>query len=64
MPTYLYFCDECKKEFEHQHSITEELQECPQCQAAGLPAHKPQRLISGGTSFILLGGSWAKEGYK
>lgn len=50
MPTYLYRCETCQKEFEHEHSITEELQECPVCKA------KPTKLIAGGTGFILSGG--------
>lgn len=65
MPTYLYECP-VHGEFEHQHSITEELEYCPSCQAD--PDHKePQkvkRLIAGGGSFILTGGGWASEGYK
>lgn len=63
MPTYLYFCEECDDEFEETHSITEELQECPQCKEKGLPAHKPKRLIAGGTAFILVGGRWARDNY-
>jgi len=63
MPTYTYEC-EVHGEFEESHSINQELEECPQCQAVGLPVHKPKRLISGGTQFILLGGGWAKDSYR
>jgi putative FmdB family regulatory protein len=62
MPTYTYEC-ETHGEFEEMHSINEELEECPQCKAAGLPTHKPKRLISMGTGFILLGNGWAKDNY-
>lgn len=62
MPTYLYQCP-IHGEFEHQHSITEELEFCPKCQEE---SHQTQvkRLIAGGTSFILSGGGWASTGYK
>jgi putative FmdB family regulatory protein len=61
MPVYLYECRNCG-EFEITHSIKEELNECPKCQAAGKEPHKPTRLIAP-TSFILEGGGWASEGY-
>lgn len=61
MPQYLYECSTCG-EFEATHSIKEELTECPQCKE-----HKREstvkRLIAM-SSFILVGGGWAKEGYK
>lgn len=64
MPTYLYECP-VHGEFEHQHSIKEELELCPTCQAEkSIDVQKVKRLISGGTSFILSGGGWASEGYK
>lgn len=63
MPTYLYKCDNCKKEYEHDHSINEELDECPKCKELGLVPAKPKRLISSGTNFVLAGGGWAREGY-
>jgi putative FmdB family regulatory protein len=64
MPTYLYECPE-HGEFEHQHSINDELKECPTCQAENRDSpHKVKRLIAGGTNFILSGGGWASEGYK
>jgi putative FmdB family regulatory protein len=64
MPTYLYECP-IHGEFEHQHSINEELEECPKCQAENNAApEKVKRLIAGGTGFILNGGGWAKDNYK
>ncbi|MGI0058158.1 MAG: FmdB family zinc ribbon protein [Nitrosotalea sp.] len=63
MPTYLYECP-IHGEFEHMHSITEELEECPKCREENKPSQKVKRLIAGGTGFILNGGGWASEGYK
>jgi putative FmdB family regulatory protein len=63
MPTYLYECPE-HGEFEHQHSINDELEFCPRCQEEkSATLHKVKRLIAGGSGFILNGGGWAKEGY-
>lgn len=48
----------CGHEFETQQSITDQpLQVCPACQQPTL-----ERLI-GGTSFVLRGGGWARDGY-
>lgn len=73
MPTYLYECP-VHGEFEHQHSITEQLEDCPKCQESAdasdsssgiqIKICKVKRLISGGTGFHLKGGGWASEGYK
>jgi len=63
MPTYTYFCNECQKEFETEHRITEQLEECPACKNEGNPPIKPKRLISKGTGFILTGSGWAKDSY-
>jgi len=63
MPTYLYLCKGDHGEFEIVHSIKEELQECPKCKEEGKQSDPPQRLIAS-TSFILVGGGWASEGYK
>jgi putative FmdB family regulatory protein len=64
MPTYLYECPICG-EFEHEHSITEQLETCPRC--AVLQTHiaipKVKRLIASGGSFILSGSGWAKDRY-
>jgi putative FmdB family regulatory protein len=63
MPSYEYFCEKCNKEFEETHSISTELEECPECKKNGLDPVKPKRLISGGTNFILNGGGWGSTGY-
>jgi putative FmdB family regulatory protein len=62
MPTYLYECP-VHGEFEHVHSITEELELCPKCQEEDKPEQKVKRLIAAGGSFILEGGGWAKDSY-
>lgn len=62
MPTYTYECP-IHGEFDHQHSINEQLEECPICQENNLAPQKVKRLISGGTGFILQGGGWAKDKY-
>ena len=62
MPTYLYFCEHNSLEFEVEHSISDELADCPNCKDTD-HSHKPKRLIAGGTGFILSGGGWAKDNY-
>lgn len=63
MPTYLYECP-VHGEFEHQHSIKEELEFCPKCQEEKkAEPEKVKRLISAGTGFILNGSGWAKDNY-
>jgi putative FmdB family regulatory protein len=66
MPTYLYKCETCNKEFEYEHSINEKLEECPKsiCSQQNLPPQKVKRLIASGTNFMLMGGGWAKDNYK
>ncbi|MFZ5451965.1 MAG: FmdB family zinc ribbon protein [Thermodesulfobacteriota bacterium] len=50
MPTYEYECQACGYRFEARQGMTEAvLKECPKCQGT------VQRLISGGTGFILKG---------
>jgi putative FmdB family regulatory protein len=63
MPTYLYECP-IHGEFEHEHSITEQLEFCPICQSENrITPQKVKRLIASGTNFILGGSGWAREGY-
>lgn len=63
MPTYLYECP-IHGEFEHQHSISEELENCPICEKENkVTPEKVKRLIAGGTGFILNGSGWAKDNY-
>jgi putative FmdB family regulatory protein len=63
MPTYLYRCQHCG-EFEADHSIKEQLTECPQCKAANRTSEPPTRLISS-CSFVLGSGGvgWARDNY-
>jgi putative FmdB family regulatory protein len=64
MPTYLYECP-VHGQFEHQHSIKEELEVCPLCEAeASIDPQKVKKLIASGGSFILSGNGWAKDNYK
>jgi len=56
---------ECKIHgiFEEWQSINDlPLEKCPQCEKDGLESEKPKKLISL-SSFQLIGGGWAKEGY-
>jgi putative FmdB family regulatory protein len=62
MPTYIYLC-ETHGEFEAVHSITEQLMECSLCKETGVTSKPPKRLIAS-TSFVLVGGGWAKDNYK
>lgn len=62
MPTYNYECTskKCKNEWEEEQKITDEpLIKCPKCKKK-----TAKRLISCGSTFILAGGGWAREGYK
>jgi putative FmdB family regulatory protein len=59
MPTYEYFCTDCKFEFEEFQSIASEpLQICPKCKG------KVQRKISGGTGLIFKGSGFYITDYK
>jgi putative FmdB family regulatory protein len=63
MPTYLYECP-VHGEFEHQHSIKEELEFCPKCQEENQATpQKVKRLIASSGGFILNGSGWAKDNY-
>jgi len=61
MSTFLYEC-KIHGEFEVEHSISTELQECPKCIEEGKKSEKPKRLITA-SNFILKNGGWAREGY-
>ena len=63
MPSYLYECSE-HGELEATHKISEVLETCPKCDEEKKKSKGFKRLISSGGSFILSGGSWAKDGYK
>ena len=59
MPTYDYKCLVCNHDFEAHQSIKEESHtQCPKCKVECY-----NRLISGGTSFVLKGGGWAADNY-
>jgi len=71
MPTYVYECP-VHGEFEVEQKITDpKLWGCPKeikdwlvpwrTATCGEPV---ERLIAGGTSFVLKGSGWAKDGYK
>lgn len=46
MATFLYLCEIDNQEFEEEHSIHIELEECSLCKEKKLPAHKPKKLIN------------------
>lgn len=57
---YLYTCNVCKIEWEEEQKMSDpRIEICPKCNKK-----EAKRLISGGTSFVLKGGSWAKDNYK
>ena len=56
--TYEYKCKECGHLWEEFQSIKDEATEiCPKCKKKSA-----ERLISGGSSFLLKGGGWFKTG--
>lgn len=58
--TYEYECEECKHKWEEEQAIKDDpIKICPKCKK-----ESAKRLISGSGGFILVGGGWAKEGYK
>ena len=62
MPTYTYKCYtlDCQHVFETNQKITDDpLTLCPKCHK-----HNLERVITGGTGFILKGGGWFKTDYK
>jgi len=59
MPTYVYRCLKCGKEFEEFQSITEKpLETCPYCKG------KVERLISGGAGFLFKGSGFYATDYR
>lgn len=60
---YVYKCP-VHGEFELEHSMSEKAEECPLCKEENLEPQKVQRLIAGGSSFILVGSGWARDNYK
>ena len=59
MPTYVYRCRDCKKEFEEFQSITEKpLDTCPTCKG------RAERVISGGAGFLFKGSGFYITDYR
>jgi len=60
MPRYDYECRACEHAFEFfKHHTDEELpEECPEC-----GSDKIEKLVSRGTSFVLKGSGWSRDGY-
>lgn len=53
---YEYKCPKCGV-IEINHSMKETKEVCPIC------GQKIERIITGGTGFVLKGGGWYKDGY-
>jgi len=58
--TYEYLCRACGHEWEADQKISADpLKKCPKCKKK-----KAERLISGGSGFVLKGGGWTPKTYK
>ncbi len=58
MPTYEYRCPTCDLLYEFEHRMVEKpIYSCTSCNVA------LERLISGGTGFVLKGAGWFRDGY-
>jgi putative FmdB family regulatory protein len=56
---YDYKCDACENQFEVNQSMKEEARAtCPKC-----GSETRNRLITGGSGFLLQGGGWYADGY-
>jgi len=59
MPTYVYRCNDCGREFEEFQTMTEKpLETCPSCKG------KAQRIISGGAGFLFKGPGFYSTDYR
>jgi putative FmdB family regulatory protein len=58
MPTYLYRCKQCKKEFEIYHSILTTMRTCPDC------GGELEKLITPNAGFIFKGSGFYSTDYK
>lgn len=57
---YEYTCTACNHNWNLEQKINDLVEtSCPECKQ-----ETAKRLISGGTGFILMGSSWAKDSYK
>jgi putative FmdB family regulatory protein len=60
MPTYPYRCEACEKEFDEVQKISDPpLKKCKTPGCRGVPT----RQIGRGTSFVLNGEGWYRDGY-
>lgn len=57
MPIYEYRCQTCGVFEQIQHIKEKPLRKCPVCKGS------VKRIIPDGTSFILKGSGWARDGY-
>lgn len=72
MPTYQYYCEKCKKDFDYFQSMKDKpLTHCPksECRQKKWGKGKVKRLLSGGAGFIFKGSGfyitdYRSEGYK
>lgn len=80
MPTYLYECTECNKEFEVEQSINDPAltncsqikdKECGNCSNCNSCPNKEScenktnlKRLISKTSFVLIGSSWGHDNYK
>jgi len=62
MPTYLFKCEDCDHERELVTSIAkfDEVREEIMCEKCG----GKMKVVINGTSFLLKGKGWAKDGYR
>ena len=67
MPTYQYFCEKCKGEFEYFQSMKDKpLAHCPQteCHQKKWGKGRVKRLLSGGAGFIFKGSGFYITDYR
>ncbi|MBX7158194.1 MAG: zinc ribbon domain-containing protein [Verrucomicrobiae bacterium] len=67
MPTYQYFCEKCKKNFDYFQSMKDKpLTHCPQteCRQKKWGKGKVKRLLSGGAGFIFKGSGFYITDYR
>lgn len=67
MPTYQYFCEKCKKEFEYFQSMKDKaLTRCPkaECRQKKWGKGRVKRLLSGGAGFIFKGSGFYITDYR
>lgn len=60
-PIYEFKCRNCQLEFEFLKIKSDEVAQCPKCQAKG--DGNLEKKVPKGTSHIFKSGKWFKEGY-